>query len=152
MADVASWVSKPCRCLFHITPAIPSNHFIPSSFLFSFTNTQFAPISGCFQAPLPPSSQRRLRASIAFGHAQEALSEASTLNNGKSLRAGFAYDGKSLCAGFVDGVFLLAVPVDGNLFEPGSITRSVYECEDDIHMFLEEITIAHRVIDILHGN
>jgi hypothetical protein len=63
-----------------------------------------------------------------------------------------AHDDKSLGAGFVDGVFLLAVPVDGDLFEPGSVTRSVYECEDDIHKFLKEITIAHRVIDILHGN
>ncbi|MFP6743386.1 MAG: DUF3137 domain-containing protein [Alphaproteobacteria bacterium] len=62
------------------------------------------------------------------------------------------HDDKTLGAGFVDGVFLLAVPVDGDLFEPGSITRSVYECEDDIHKFLEEITIAHRVIDILHGD
>ena len=28
----------------------------PSSLLFSITNTQFAPISGCFHAPLPPSN------------------------------------------------------------------------------------------------
>ncbi len=62
-----------------------------------------------------------------------------------------AHNDKTLGAGFVDGVFVLAVPVDGDLFEPGSVTRSIYDCEDDIHTFLEEITIAHRVIDILHS-
>ncbi len=62
-----------------------------------------------------------------------------------------AYDKKSLGAAFVDGVFLLAVPVPGDLFEPGSIKRSVCDCEDDIHEFLKELTIAHRVIDYLHG-
>lgn len=61
------------------------------------------------------------------------------------------HNDKTLGAGFVDGVFLLAVPVDDDLFEPGSVTRSVYDCEDDIHAFLEEITIAQRVIDILLG-
>ena len=25
--------SKPCRCLFHITPVIPNRHFIPSSLI-----------------------------------------------------------------------------------------------------------------------
>ena len=62
-----------------------------------------------------------------------------------------AYSGKSLGAAFVDGVFLLAVPVPGNLFEPGSIKQSVYDCEDDIHELLKEITVAHRVIEYLHG-
>lgn len=61
------------------------------------------------------------------------------------------YADKSLGAAFVDGVFLLAVPVAGDLFEPGSVAHSVYDCEDDIHAFLEEVSIAHRVIDILHG-
>lgn len=60
------------------------------------------------------------------------------------------YDEKSLGAAFADGVFLLAIPIKGNLFEPGSLRRSVYDCEDDIHKFLGEITIAHRVIDFLH--
>ncbi len=54
-------------------------------------------------------------------------------------------------AAFVDGVFLLAVPVPGDFFEPGSVRRSVYDCEEDIHKFLNQITIAHRVIDRLHG-
>jgi hypothetical protein len=62
-----------------------------------------------------------------------------------------SYADKTLGAAFVDGVFLLAVPVKGDLFEPGSVSRSVYDCEDDIHAFLADVTIAHRVIDILHG-
>ena len=62
------------------------------------------------------------------------------------------HDKTSLGAAFVDGVFLLAVPVAGDLFEPGSINRSVYDCEDDIHEFLELLTLAHRVIDYLNGD
>lgn len=62
-----------------------------------------------------------------------------------------AYQGSALGAAFVDGVFLLAVPVDGDLFDPGSIKESVYGCEDDIHEFLHEVTIAHRVIETLQG-
>jgi len=49
---------QPCRCLFHITPAIPNNHFTPSSLHFSITNTQYAPFNGCFQPPLSPNSQK----------------------------------------------------------------------------------------------
>ena len=55
------WDSKPCRCLFHITPVIPNRHFIPSSLLFFIHNSQFAPISDCFQAQSPPNSYRRPR-------------------------------------------------------------------------------------------
>ncbi len=43
MADVVSWVSKPCRCLFHITPVIPNCHFIPSSLLFFLHNSESLP-------------------------------------------------------------------------------------------------------------
>ena len=63
-----------------------------------------------------------------------------------------AHDEKSLGAAFVDGAFLLAVPVSGDLFEPGSIKLSVHDCEDDIHTFLEQLTTAHRVIGYLHGD
>ena len=55
-------------------------------------------------------------------------------------------------AAFVDGVFLLAVPVAGDLFEAGSVESSVYDCEDDIHAFLRQVTVAHRIIDHLHGD
>ena len=58
----------------------------------------------------------------------------------------------TLGAAVVDGVFLLAVPVPGDLFEPGSINRSVYDCEGNIHEFLKQLTIAHRFIDCLHGD
>ena len=55
------WVSKPCRCLFHITPAIPNRHFIPSSLLFFIHNSQLALNGGCFQAELPPNGHRTPR-------------------------------------------------------------------------------------------
>ena len=38
-----------------------------------------------------------------------------------------------------------------DLFEPGSVRQSVFDCADDIHEFLDQVTIAHRVIDHLHG-
>ena len=58
---------------------------------------------------------------------------------------------------FVDGAFLIAVKIPGDLLKPGSsIDRSVYDCEDDIHAFfklvLKQVTIAHRVIDWLYGD
>ena len=49
--------SKPCRCLFYITPVFCNSHFTSSSLLFSITNIKFAPISGRFQAPLPRSKR-----------------------------------------------------------------------------------------------
>ena len=63
-----------------------------------------------------------------------------------------AHDEKSLGAAFVDEVFLLAVPIKGDLFEPGSVTRSVYDCEDDIHEFLGHLILARRIIDHLHDD
>ncbi len=61
LADVVSWVSKPCRCLSHITPVIPNRHFIPSSLLFFIHNSQLALNGDCFQAELPPNSHRTPR-------------------------------------------------------------------------------------------
>ena len=61
LVDEVSWVSKPCRCLSHITPVIPNRHFIPSSLLFFIHNSQLALISGCFQAELPPNGHRTPR-------------------------------------------------------------------------------------------
>lgn len=62
-----------------------------------------------------------------------------------------AYNNKSLGAAFVDGVFLLAVPMPGDIFKPYSIERSVYDCESDIHKFLRKITIAYRMIECLQN-
>ncbi len=63
-----------------------------------------------------------------------------------------AYEEDSLSAAFVDNAFLLALPIAGNLFELGSIKRPAHECEQDIHDFMQSITIAHDVIDYLHGD
>ena len=58
----------------------------------------------------------------------------------------------SFGASFVDSTLRLALPVEGELFEPGSIKRSIYDCEDDIHEFLDHLMLAHRVIDYLLGD
>jgi hypothetical protein len=63
-----------------------------------------------------------------------------------------AHGKSALQAGFVDGRFLLALPMPGDLFEPGSLFRSVYTYEDNIHKVLRQVTIAHRLIDFLHGH
>lgn len=91
------------------------------------------------------------RYAVYASDADEAMTLVSPGFCKNMLALADAYSEKSLGAAFVDGVFLLAVPVPGNLFEPGSIEQSVYDCEDDIHDFLREITIAHRVIEFLHG-
>jgi hypothetical protein len=63
-----------------------------------------------------------------------------------------AHNESAVCAGLVDGQFLLALPMRRNLFEPGSILRSVYGCEADVRDLLGQITIVHRVIDFLKGD
>ena len=80
MADVVSWVSKPCRCLFHITPVIPNRYFIPSSLLFFIHNSQLALISGCFQAELPPNGHKtpRLGSNNGSGDIKSGLAVQTT--------------------------------------------------------------------------
>jgi hypothetical protein len=62
-----------------------------------------------------------------------------------------AHEKAAVTAGFCEGAFLLALPMCRNLFEPGSIFRSVYGCEANIRELLGQITVAHRVIDFLNG-
>ena len=60
-----------------------------------------------------------------------------------------AHSKSDLKAGFVGDQFLLAMPINRNLFEPGSVFRSVYDCEQNIREVMGQITIAHRLIDFL---
>lgn len=62
-----------------------------------------------------------------------------------------AYKGSALKAAFFEGAFLLAMPMRRNLFKAGSIFQSSYGCADDLRWVLRDITIAHRLIDYLHG-
>jgi hypothetical protein len=62
-----------------------------------------------------------------------------------------SYGENALSGAFIDGQFLLAIPIKGNLFEFGAFMRPVYNCEDDLHELLHQITIAHRIIDRLHS-
>jgi hypothetical protein len=55
-------------------------------------------------------------------------------------------------AAFTEGKFLLAVPLVGvNLFEAGSLTRSIDSFEQDMHLLLRQLTIPRRVVEILQG-
>lgn len=63
-----------------------------------------------------------------------------------------AHRGRPLRAAFTDGVFLLAVPMRRDLFEPASIFRPIYTVEADLHRLLFDVTTVHRVIDFLHGD
>ena len=63
------------------------------------------------------------RYAVYASDADEAMTLVSPGFCKNMLALADAYDEKSLGAAFVDGVFLLAVPVPGNLFEPGSIEQ-----------------------------
>lgn len=62
-----------------------------------------------------------------------------------------AYKEAPLKAAFFEGAFLLAMPMRRNLFQAGSIFRPLDGCADDLRRVLRDITIAHRLIDYLHG-
>lgn len=52
----------------------------------------------------------------------------------------------------VDERFFFTFPSETRFFQPSSIFRSVYRCEQDIHMILKGVNIAHQVIDYIHGD
>ena len=62
-----------------------------------------------------------------------------------------AHRGSPLKAAFADGAFLLALPIRRNMFKAGSIFRPLDDCAEDLRRVLRDITIAHRLIDFLHG-
>lgn len=62
-----------------------------------------------------------------------------------------AQGSKGLTGAFVDGAFFVALPVSRDLFEFGSLFRSVYRVADDLHELLFQATVARRIIDALHG-
>jgi hypothetical protein len=59
--------------------------------------------------------------------------------------------GQTPTAAFTDGRFLLALPIAEDLFEPGSLSRSMDRFEEDMHTLLRHLTIPQRVIEILQG-
>jgi len=59
--------------------------------------------------------------------------------------------GKGLTAAFVDGACFIALPLRRDLFEFGSLFRSVYKVADDLHEILFQATLPRRLIDALHG-
>lgn len=91
------------------------------------------------------------RYAVYASDAEEAKRLVSPVFRKNMLALADAYSEKSLGAAFVDSVFLLAVPLSKIVFQLSSIKRSVFDCEDDIHEFLREVTIPHRIIDYLLG-
>jgi len=54
-------------------------------------------------------------------------------------------------AAFVDGWFLLSLESRKSFFEPVSLFRKTDDLKDRIRSLVDEMLIAHRLIDILHG-
>ena len=59
--------------------------------------------------------------------------------------------GTGLTADAVDGACSIALPLRQDLFEFGSLFRSVYKVADDLHEILFQATLPRRIIDALHG-
>jgi hypothetical protein len=59
--------------------------------------------------------------------------------------------GEPPTAAFTAGQLLVALPVREELFEPGSLSRSMAMFEEDMHNLLRQLTTPCRVIDVLHG-
>jgi hypothetical protein len=59
--------------------------------------------------------------------------------------------GQPPTAAFGRGRLLLALPLREELFETGSLSRSLEMFEEDLHKLLRQLTMPCRVIDVLHG-
>lgn len=59
--------------------------------------------------------------------------------------------GQPPTAAFTHGRLLLALPLREELFETGSLSRSLEKFEEDLHTLLRQLTLPRRVIDVLHG-
>jgi hypothetical protein len=69
------------------------------------------------------------------------------------LAVGDGREGERPTAAFTEGRFLLALPLAGvELFEPGSLSRSVDSFEADMHTLLRQLTIPRRVIEVLQNS
>ena len=60
-------------------------------------------------------------------------------------------DRKAANCAFIEGRFLMAIPQRRDLFEIGLLHRSLEHAEDDLRRLAAEFTVAHRLIDNLHG-
>jgi len=60
-------------------------------------------------------------------------------------------DRKAVNCAFLEGRYLMAIPQRRDLFEIGLLQRSLEHAEDDLRRLAAEFTIAHRLIDNLHG-
>jgi len=61
-----------------------------------------------------------------------------------------SHDGR-VRAAFIDGWFLLALKSGKSFFEPVSLFRNTDDLKDRTRSLIDEMLIAHRLIDFLHG-
>ena len=59
---------------------------------------------------------------------------------------------RGMAAGFQGDWFYLALSRDADFLEMGGLTRPVESIENDIHDVFDDISIAYRIIDRLHGD
>jgi hypothetical protein len=63
-----------------------------------------------------------------------------------------SHRGSALRAAFSGGRFLLALPLRRDLFEVGGLFKPAAGLKQELHRLMDEIGIAHRLIDFLHGD
>lgn len=63
-----------------------------------------------------------------------------------------ARPGKALGAAFVDGLFILALPLKGRILAQGTLFQPAETLLRELPQALRELTLPHRVIDYLHGD
>jgi hypothetical protein len=59
------------------------------------------------------------------------------------------YAQQAIRAGFEGDRFLLSLPLNGEMFEPGSVFKSVYGCEENVRKLLKQVATANQLIDRL---
>jgi hypothetical protein len=60
-------------------------------------------------------------------------------------------DGAAFQAGFAYGNLMLAVPMEGNIFDPSSPVTGRFTPAEDARLLLKQVNIPIRLIDTMHG-
>jgi hypothetical protein len=60
-------------------------------------------------------------------------------------------DGAAFQAGFAFGNLMIAVPMQGNIFDPSSPVTGKFTPVEDAHLLLRQVNIPMRLIDTMHG-
>jgi len=60
-------------------------------------------------------------------------------------------DGAMFQAGFAYGNLMIAVPMEGNIFDPSSPVTGRFTPVEDARLLLKQVNIPLRLIDTMHG-